>query len=146
MSEKSFLTDIQPTPAELEILQKYKKRSQLAEIWRRLRKNKAAVIGLIMLVIIFLAAIFADVIYDYDDILQEARMRVDTLSADEKAELLEMIAKEKADKAIRDIIERNFRKVQADVRGIIDRECSQPQDIIPVKDEGIDFRMVDPFA
>lgn len=86
------------------------------------------------------------VIYAYDDILQEARMRVDTLSADEKAELLEMIAKEKADKAIRDIIERNFRKVQADVRGIIDRECSQPQDISPVKDEGIDFRMVDPFA
>ena len=86
------------------------------------------------------------VIYAYDDILQEARMRVDTLSADEKAELLEMIAKEKADKAIRDIIERNFRKVQMDVRGIIDRECSQPQDISPVKDEGIDFRMVDPFA
>lgn len=69
MSEKSFLTDIQPTPAELEILQKYKKRSQLAEIWRRLRKNKAAVIGLIMLVIIFLAAIFADVIYDYDELV-----------------------------------------------------------------------------
>ena len=86
------------------------------------------------------------VIYAYDDILQEARMRVDTLSADEKAELLEMIAKEKADKAIRDIIERNFRKVQMDVRGIIDRECSQPQDISPVKDEGIDFRMVDLFA
>lgn len=55
-----------PTPEELEILQKYKKRSQLSEIWRRLRKNKAAVLGFIMLCIIFAAAIFADVLYDYE--------------------------------------------------------------------------------
>lgn len=58
-----------PTRAELEILEKNKKRSQAAEIWRRLRKNKAAVIGLILLLIIFLTAIFADVLYDYDTVV-----------------------------------------------------------------------------
>lgn len=63
---KNSTTDFQPTAAELEILSKYKKRSQAAEIWRRLRKNKAAVLGLIMLVLILLAALFADVLYDYD--------------------------------------------------------------------------------
>lgn len=63
---KNSATDFQPTAAELEILSKYKKRSQAAEIWRRLRKNKAAVLGLIMLVLILLAALFADVLYDYD--------------------------------------------------------------------------------
>lgn len=55
-----------PTEAELEILNKYKKRSELGEIWRRLRKNKAAVLGLVMLFIIFMAAAFADVLYDYE--------------------------------------------------------------------------------
>lgn len=63
---KNSTTDFQPTAAELEILSKYKKRSQTAEIWRRLRKNKAAVLGLVMLVLILLAAVFADVLYDYD--------------------------------------------------------------------------------
>ena len=68
--KKIFATaDFSPTQAELEILRTYKKRSQLTEIWRRLRKNKAAVLGLIMLSIIFLAAIFADVLYDYDTVV-----------------------------------------------------------------------------
>ena len=58
--------DFSPTPEELKILRTYKKRSQLAEIWRRLRKNKAAVLGLVMLFIIFMAAVFADVLYDYE--------------------------------------------------------------------------------
>ena len=35
-----------------------KKTSQLKEIWRRYRKNKAAVLGLVILVFILLAAIF----------------------------------------------------------------------------------------
>jgi len=39
-----------------------KKQSQLKEIWRRYRKNKAAVLGLVVLVILVFSAIFADVI------------------------------------------------------------------------------------
>ena len=55
-----------PTQAELDILAKYKKRSELGEIWRRLRKNTAAVLGLVLLFIIFMSALFADVLYDYE--------------------------------------------------------------------------------
>ena len=51
-------------------------------------------------------------------------------------QLEETIAKDKAEKVVRDIIESNFKRIQAEVKGIIDRECRQPQDI----------RMVDPFV
>ena len=43
-----------------------KKQSQLADIWFRLKKNRAAMIGLTIITIIILAAVFADVIADYD--------------------------------------------------------------------------------
>ena len=43
-----------------------KKRSMALEIWRRLRKNKMAMLGLVILVMLALTAIFADVIADYD--------------------------------------------------------------------------------
>ena len=39
-----------------------KKQSQLKEIWRRFRKNRAAVLGLMVLGLLFFSAIFADVI------------------------------------------------------------------------------------
>ena len=42
-----------------------KQRSQLAEIWRRLRKNKMAIFGLIVITIIIFTAIFADQIAPY---------------------------------------------------------------------------------
>ncbi|KUO71885.1 MAG: peptide ABC transporter permease [Clostridia bacterium BRH_c25] len=45
---------------------RYQKRSQGAEIWRRLKKNKGAMVGLAIVVILALIAIFADVILDYD--------------------------------------------------------------------------------
>lgn len=44
----------------------YKKRSQLSIIWRRLRKNKLAMLGLVILTIMVLLAICADWIADYD--------------------------------------------------------------------------------
>lgn len=44
----------------------YKKRSMTAEIWQRLKRNKMAMAGLLILVILILTAIFADVIADYD--------------------------------------------------------------------------------
>ena len=43
-----------------------KKRSQLVEIWQRLRRNKMAMIGLAILIMLALGAIFADIICDCD--------------------------------------------------------------------------------
>lgn len=45
---------------------KAKKYSAFAEIWRRLRKNKLAMIGLIVICVIVLFAVFADLICNYD--------------------------------------------------------------------------------
>lgn len=44
----------------------YKKRSQLSAVWGRLRKNKLAMLGLVILTVMILLAVFADVIADYD--------------------------------------------------------------------------------
>jgi peptide/nickel transport system permease protein len=43
-----------------------KRRSQLQEIWRRFKKNKRALVGLVMLVILIIAALFAPVLTPYD--------------------------------------------------------------------------------
>ena len=53
------------TPA-VSAVKQYKKRSQLAEIWRRFRKNKGAMVGLLILFAIVFVAVFADVILDYE--------------------------------------------------------------------------------
>ncbi|MBP1925243.1 peptide/nickel transport system permease protein [Sedimentibacter acidaminivorans] len=55
-----------PTDA-LKIKQKYKKQSQLKEIWFRLKKNKTSVLGLIIILIIISLAIASGFIYDYDE-------------------------------------------------------------------------------
>lgn len=47
-------------------MSEYKKQSQWKETWRRLRKNKSAMAGLIVIILICLIAIFADVIADYE--------------------------------------------------------------------------------
>ena len=44
----------------------FRQRSMLAETWKRLKKNKGAMIGLAIVTVLFLLAIFAGVIYDYD--------------------------------------------------------------------------------
>ena len=46
------------------------KRSRGKEIWRLFRKNRPAMVGLVLLVIILLVAIFADVIVPYDKALE----------------------------------------------------------------------------
>jgi len=46
-----------------------KKRSQWAEIWRRLKKNKMAMFGLTIISIIVISAVFADFIADYDSVV-----------------------------------------------------------------------------
>lgn len=43
-----------------------KKKSQLGEVWRRLKKNKLAMIGMVIVLLLVLLAIFADQIAPYD--------------------------------------------------------------------------------
>ena len=44
----------------------FKRPSQAKEIWRRFRKNRGSMIGLIILIIIFLLLIFAEFISPYE--------------------------------------------------------------------------------
>ncbi len=45
--------------------EKAKGRSQGAEVWYRMRKNKGAMVGLVVVVLLILLAVFSDVIFDY---------------------------------------------------------------------------------
>ncbi|MCL2226320.1 MAG: ABC transporter permease [Oscillospiraceae bacterium] len=44
----------------------YKKKSQIADVWSRFKRNKMALAGLIVLVVMIILAIFADVIADFE--------------------------------------------------------------------------------
>ena len=48
---------------------KNKKQSQWAEVFRMLKKNKMAMLGLIILIILVLLALFADLIANYDTVV-----------------------------------------------------------------------------
>jgi len=48
------------------IASQYAKRTKLGEIWYRLKKNKGAMVGLAIVALFVLIAIFADVMFDYD--------------------------------------------------------------------------------
>lgn len=50
-----------------EAILKTKKRSQYADVWRRLKKSKTAIIGIILITIFFCMAIFAPFIADYEE-------------------------------------------------------------------------------
>lgn len=62
----------------------YKKRSQGKEIWKRMKRNKAAMVGLTILCIFIFFAVFADVIANYEDmaITQNVKERLEPPSAD----------------------------------------------------------------
>jgi peptide/nickel transport system permease protein len=47
-------------------LREYKKRTQLAEVWRRFRRSKGAIIGLIIIGLMVFCALFANLLFDYD--------------------------------------------------------------------------------
>ena len=51
------------------VSQKYTRQSQLAMVLHNLAKNKGAMAGLILIVVIALVAIFADFLYDYDEVV-----------------------------------------------------------------------------
>lgn len=56
----------------LKVTQKYKKQNQVKEIWLRLKKNKASILGLIIIGIIIFLSIISGFIYDYDtDIINQ---------------------------------------------------------------------------
>lgn len=57
-----------------EISKKYKKKNQLVDVMVRISKNKLAVFGLVIVIIMVLTAIFADVIADYDDVAIKQNM------------------------------------------------------------------------
>lgn len=63
---------------------KKKKESQLPELWRKFRRNKLAMLGLAILLVFIFAAIFADVIADYDmrAIYQNRRNRCEAPGAE----------------------------------------------------------------
>ena len=48
------------------VASQYAKRTQFGEIWHRLKKNKGAMVGLAIVIMFALIAIFADVMFDYD--------------------------------------------------------------------------------
>ena len=61
-----------------------KKRSQFEEVWRRLKKNKMAMVGLAIVVMLVLLAVFADFLFDYDEIVikQNTAIRLQGPSAE----------------------------------------------------------------
>ena len=65
-------------------IKKNKKKSQAAAIWRRLKKNKMAVVGLVILAVIILLAIFADLLFDYETLVvkQSAALKLKPPSAE----------------------------------------------------------------
>lgn len=67
-----------------EVINRTKKKSQAAAVWRRLKKNKMAVLGLIILAIIVFFAVFADVFFDYETLViqQNASLKLQPPSAE----------------------------------------------------------------
>ncbi len=61
-----------------------KKRSQAAEIWRRLKKNRMAMLGLAVVLLLVLISIFADFLFDYDTIVikQNTQIRLQSPSGE----------------------------------------------------------------
>ena len=51
------------------VSQKYTRQSQLAMVMHNLAKNKGAMAGLVLIAVIALVAIFADFLYDYDEVV-----------------------------------------------------------------------------
>ena len=52
-----------------------KKQSQWKDVWKRLRRNKLAMIGMIIVIVMLLSAIFADVLAPYDYAKQNYKAR-----------------------------------------------------------------------
>lgn len=56
---------------------KERKHSQLGETWKRLRRNKLAVVGMVIVLVLIFVTIFADFIAPYDYALQDPTARLE---------------------------------------------------------------------
>ncbi len=56
---------------EKKVIKKSKKNSQAKEIWRRFRKSKTAMLGLVLLIFVVGIAVFADVIVPYENAITQ---------------------------------------------------------------------------
>ena len=61
-----------------------KKRSQFEEVWRRLKKNRMAMVGLAIVIFLVLLAIFADFLFNYEEVVikQNTAIRLQGPSAE----------------------------------------------------------------
>ena len=61
-----------------------KKRSQFEEVWRRLKKNKMAMVGLALVIFLILLAVCADFLFDYEEVVikQNTAIRLQGPSAE----------------------------------------------------------------
>ena len=82
------------------------------------------------------------VVYDDDELEDKAWEAISEMTPQEKQELLERIARSKADERVTAIVQENFKRVQEDIKGIIQRESYVSQEIHSETDK----RMIDPFA
>lgn len=60
-----------------------KKNGQMADVWRRLKRNKTAMLGLVIVVLLILMMIFAGVLFNYDTVVikQDITQRLQSPSA-----------------------------------------------------------------
>ena len=56
------------------VSQKYTRQSQLAMVMHNLAKNKGAMAGLVLIALICLVAIFADFLYDYEEVVVKVNL------------------------------------------------------------------------
>ncbi len=77
------MSDVKNTSAvrtsAVDVNKKYKKRSQLAEVWIRLKRNRAAIMGMILFCTLVLISLLSGVLYDYqeDALLQDPIHRLE---------------------------------------------------------------------
>ena len=60
---------------QLRAHQKYKKRSSWGMVWHQLKKNKGAIIGLVMITIVIILALCAPLMYDYKEDIVKNHVR-----------------------------------------------------------------------
>ncbi len=72
MSENAISLENTGSKHKISVSKKYVKRSPMAEIWRQVRKNKGAIVGLVILGLLVFMALTADLFYDYEtEIIQQ---------------------------------------------------------------------------
>ena len=51
------------------VVKQYKRKSQLGEIWKRFARNKSALIGMVIVLLLVFAAVLAPIMFDYEDVV-----------------------------------------------------------------------------